>query len=127
MKLTVLRPAVNGESALTRVPELARLPKRRLRRLLSQFDEVTVEPGTPLAVVGRPVAQYAVVLRGALEERGPAGVRRILPGESTGWRSMWDRGPSPVSVAAADRTRLLVMGRAQFRALRALGAEEMKS
>jgi hypothetical protein len=96
------------------------LSDRQVRSLLPQFDEVSVDAGTTIAVAGRPAAEYVVVLEGRLESQGPSSCRQIEAGESIGWDAMWSRGCAPSTVIATARARLLVMGRAQFRAVRAL-------
>ena len=106
--------------ALQGLPELANLSEGQIHGLLRYFDETTVEPGTVVAVEGRPLGQYVVVLEGSLQERDEAGCRTVEAGESSGWCAMSEHGPSPSTVIATSRTRLMVMGRAQFRAVRAL-------
>jgi hypothetical protein len=102
------------------LPEMADLSDQQLRSLLPHFDEVCVDAGTRIALTGRPAAEYVVVLEGRLESRCSSGPRPIEAGESTGWDAMWSRGLSDSTVTAATCARLLVMGRAQFRAVRAL-------
>lgn len=106
--------------ALRALRELEGLDERRLREVSRLFDEVTVGAGTVVDVAGRPASQYAVVLAGALESTGPCGRQEIPAGASAGWTAMWNRSLAPATVTAVVPTRLLVMGRAQFRAMRAL-------
>ena len=110
----------DGAASLRALPELAGLGPRDLVSLLPYFDEVRVGPGTTLALAGRPATEYVVVLAGSLETWGPHGGRTVRPGQSAGWDAMWNRIPSASTVTAVEPSRLLVMGRAQFRALRAL-------
>jgi CRP-like cAMP-binding protein len=81
---------------------------------------VSVDAGTTIAVACRPAAEYVVVLEGRLESRDPSGDRQIEAGESIGWDAMWNRRCSSSTVTTTTRVRLLVMSRAQFRAVRAL-------
>ena len=110
-----------NETALLRaLPELAGLEEREVASLLPHFDEVRVAPGATLAHAGRPATAYLVVLAGSLEAKGAHGPGRIHAGQSVGWDAMWNRGCSATTVTTAEPSRLLVMGRAQFRAVRAL-------
>ena len=125
------RPARIGNRRarlLRGLPELAGLTGRQIRSLLPHFDEVSVEAGTTIAVVGRPAAEYMVVVEGRLESCGSCGAPHIEAGESIGWDAMWSRGLSASTVTATARARLLVMGRAQFRAARAFaGGSDARS
>jgi CRP-like cAMP-binding protein len=107
-------------ACLQRLPELAGLDRRHVASLLSHFDEVHVEAGTTLAVAGRPAAGYALILEGCIELQGANGRWMLGAGESVGWDEMWTRRSCTSTVKAVVRTRLLVMGRGQFRAVRAL-------
>jgi CRP-like cAMP-binding protein len=105
---------------LRETPELAGWSDRALRALATQFDEVTLPAGRLIAVEGTPCTQFVVVLEGALTVRSRAGGSRLLgTGESAGWQAMWERGPSDATVVVASEARLLVMGNAQFRAVKA--------
>lgn len=104
-------------AALRALPELAAARDRDLRALLAHFDEVWVPAGTPLARRGRPATELVVVVEGHLVDDGG---RALGAGQAWGWEAMTERGLNPASLAAGEPSRLLVMGRAQFRALRAL-------
>lgn len=108
-------------AALRKLPELAGVGPAALRSLLPYLDEVTIGAGELLARAGRPCTEYLVVVEGSLEARGSAGTRRLEPGQSSGWREMWERGMNRETLVVTSRARLLVMGRAQFRAVTALG------
>jgi CRP-like cAMP-binding protein len=108
--------------ALRSLPELALFDSSAVRGLLSHVDEVEVGPGELLATGGRPCSEYLVVVEGSLEARSSAGLRRLGPGQSSGWRAMWERGVNPETLVTTSSARLLVMGRAQFRAVKALVA-----
>jgi CRP-like cAMP-binding protein len=108
--------------ALRSTTELARWPDRSLRALLAQFDEITLPAGRLIAVEGRPCAQLVIVLEGELAACTGSGDSRLLrAGASSGWRAMWERGPNEASLVVESDARLLVMGHAQFRALKAHG------
>ncbi|MDQ6772999.1 MAG: hypothetical protein M3024_08425, partial [Candidatus Dormibacteraeota bacterium] len=50
---------------------------------------------------------------------------QLGPGDSFGWEAMWVQGRSPASLFAESDARLLVMGHAQFRAVKALAAPRL--
>ena len=102
---------------LRALPELAHLSGSDLRGLLAHFDEVTIPGGTVVARAGQLCHQYVVVLDGLLETCTRAGLRTLPGGGSCGWDAMRERGMSPATVVAASEARLLVMGRAGFRAV----------
>src|SRR5215471_895167 len=102
--------------ALRALPELGHLSGSDLRGLLPHFDQITVPAGTMVARAGRFCTQYVVVLDGRLE--AGTDTSPIAPaGASCGWEAMCERGVNPATVVAATDARLLVMGRAQFRAV----------
>jgi len=103
--------------ALRALPELSRLSGSDLRGLLVHFDEVTVPAGTVVARAGRYCAQFVVVLDGRLETRSEPGSPEATAGASCGWDEMCERGVNRATVLAGSDARLLVMGRAQFRAV----------
>lgn len=110
----------DAAASLRALPELAGLGQGEIMALLSQFDEVRAGPGATVARAGRPATAYVVVLAGSLDSHGPLGRERIRAGQSVGWDAMWRRGCSDATVTTAEASLLLVMGRGQFRALRAL-------
>lgn len=110
----------DAAASLRALPELAGLGPREIRSLLPHFDEVQVGPGATVARAGRQATEYVVVLAGSLHSDGPLGRRTIHAGQSVGWDAMWRRARSDTTVTTAEPSRLLVMGRAQYRALRAL-------
>jgi CRP-like cAMP-binding protein len=114
------RPTADRLATLRSTPELGGWPERSLQALLWQFDEVTLPAGRLIAVEGRPCSQFVVVLEGRLAASSASDGRRLLgPGDSFGWQAMWERGPNEASLTVESEARLLVMGHAQFRALKA--------
>jgi CRP-like cAMP-binding protein len=107
-------------AALRATPELAGWRDRSLQALLPYFDEVSLPAGRRIAVEGRRCAQFVIVLSGVLESRSRSrDSRRLGPGASFGWRAMWERGLYEATVTVEADARLLVMGHAQFRAIKA--------
>ncbi len=106
--------------ALKSLPELGHLSGSDLRGLLAYFDEVDVPAGTVLARAGRRCTEYVVVIEGCLETRSSGRAQPVPAGDSSGWEAMCERGVNPATVLAASDARLLVMGRAQFRAVAGL-------
>jgi CRP-like cAMP-binding protein len=101
--------------------ELAGLPDRRLQDLLPYFDEVTVPTGTLVAREGERAAEFVVVMGGRLKATAPlAGSRTLTAGDTFGWEAMWERESNSATVVVEADARLLVMSRAQFRAVRSL-------
>lgn len=120
-------PSDDRLRALRSLPEMAPFNDAELRSLLPYFDEVTVDAGSLLATRGRPSSEYLVVLEGRLEARCADGSRSLRAGSSSGWQAMWRRGCADATLQAASAARLLVMGRAQFRAVTALAARKGSS
>jgi hypothetical protein len=103
--------------ALRALPELAHLSGSELRGLLGHFDEINVPAGTVIARAGRFCRQYVVVLDGRLATMDDSGSPTARAEASCGWDAMCKRGVSPATVRTASDARLLVMGRAEFRAV----------
>jgi CRP-like cAMP-binding protein len=95
----------------------------QLQGLLSQVDEVAVPAGTRLAQEGRLSHQFFVVAEGELETCRQGTRSKLEPGDAFGWNAMYVRGWDEATVTAASAARLLVMGHAQFRAVKALVSE----
>lgn len=107
--------------ALRVAAELAGHSDRELASLLPYFDEVLVPAGRRLALQGRLANAYLIVLQGRLQARSAGGAVRYLgAGDSFGWEAMWERGENPETVVVEADARLLLMGHAQFRAVKAL-------
>ena len=113
-------PDADRLARLRTTPELAGWSDRSLQALLPQFDEVTLPAGRLIAFEGSPCTELVIVLEGALSARSRSGDHRLLrAGDSSGWRAMWERGPNEATVVVESEARLLVMGHAQFRAVKA--------
>ena len=112
-------------AALRRLPELLAYTDSELAGLVPYVDEVAVATGQRLATAGRPASECLVVLEGEIDALGRDGARRLGPGAGAGWCAMWAAADQPETLVAATSARLLVMGRAQFRALRALGRRQV--
>jgi hypothetical protein len=118
-------PDADRLATLRATPELAGWSDRSLHALLPQFDEVTLPAGRLIAVEGRPCTQFVVVLEGALSARTRSGSSRLLRGGAgLGWRAMWERGTNEATVVVESTARLLVMGHAQFRAVKAEAGDQ---
>jgi len=91
--------------------------------LLGYADEVRLRAGELVAPEGRSCTELVVVIEGTLRSRS------FLSGyvDSGGWDAMWARSTNPVTVVAETDARLLVMSRAQFRAVQALAPESREA
>lgn len=98
-----------------------------LRALVPYFDEVAVPTGTCLAQEGRLSHQFFIVTDGKLETCRQGTRGKLEPGDSFGWNAMYERGWDDATVTAASSARLLVMGHAQFRAVKAIVSEPAES
>ena len=113
-------PAADRLATLRATPELAGWPEPSLEAILWHFDEVTLPAGRLIAAEGGPCHEFLVVLEGRLAARSRSGEKYVLrPGDSAGWQAMWERGTNEASLTVESDARLLVMGHAQFRALKA--------
>ncbi len=110
--------------ALRATGELAQCSDTQLRPLLQYVDEVAVRAGCRVAVEGRPCSQFLIVIEGrlrAVSARG--GCQTLGAGDSWGWNAMWERLVNDATVVAESDARLLVMGHAQFRAVKAVAPQ----
>jgi CRP-like cAMP-binding protein len=113
-------PNADRLATLHATPELAGWSDRSLQALSQHFDEVTLPAGRLIALEGTPCGEWVIVLEGGLRSRSLSGKSRLLrAGESSGWQAMWERGPNEATVVVESEARLLVMGHAQFRAVKA--------
>ena len=100
---------------------LAAYRDRQIQKLLPYCDEVTLPAGTVIAREGDSCLQFVVVMRGRLvATEARAASRTLAAGDSFGWDAMWERRPNSATVIVDAEARLLVMGHAQFRALKAV-------
>ena len=112
-------------TALRGISDLNGWPERALVSLRPYFDEINLPTGRRLAIEGRPCAQFLVVLEGELEAcSASGGTFRLGAGASAGWRAMLERGPNEATLYVPASARVLVMGHAQFRAVRALAFDQ---
>ena len=114
------RHALSDRAAmLQRLPELSRLTSSSLNYLATHFDEVVVERGAVLAAPDHRMPHYVVLLHGLMRLSTPISTAVLKPGDSAGWNEMHHSLPSRTSVVALEESRVLVTGRAGFRAVRA--------
>jgi len=109
--------------ALRSTGELAQCSESELRSLLQCVDEIVVLTGWRGAVEGRPCNEFLIVIEGrlrAVSARG--GCQTLEAGDTWGWNAMWERLVNDATVVAESDARLLVMGHAQFRAVKAVAA-----
>jgi CRP-like cAMP-binding protein len=108
-------------NALRSTAELARYSDSQLRPLLQYVDEVVVQEGFQVAVEGQLCSQFLIVAEGRLRAVSLRGGGHTLEaGDSWGWNAMWKRSVNDATMVAETDTRLLVMGHAQFRAVKAV-------
>jgi hypothetical protein len=109
--------------ALRSTRELTHCSDSQLRSLLQYVDEIVVLTGWRGAVEGRLCNEFLIVIEGrlrAVSARG--GCQTLEPGNTWGWNAMRERLVNDATVVAESDARLLVMGHAQFRAVRAVAA-----
>jgi RimJ/RimL family protein N-acetyltransferase len=106
--------------ALRMVPELSRFSDPELRALLPFVDEAIVPRGATLASLGRPCREFVIVAEGCLSVVASGSRTRLETGGAAGFAAMLERTDNPATIVAEATTRVLVMGHAQFRAVRAL-------
>lgn len=116
--------------ALRSTAALAPYSDSQLRPLLQYVDEVVVKEGCQVAVEGQLCSQFLIVTEGRLRAASPRGGGHTLAaGDSWGWNEMWERSVNGATIVAETDARLLVMGHAQFRAVKAVAgrhAEESR-
>ena len=99
----------------------------QLQALVPHFDEISVSAGTRLAREGRLSHQFFIVTEGELETCRQGTVGKLEPGDTFGWKAMYEHGWDDATVTAVSSARLLVMGHAQFRAVKAVVSEPAES
>jgi CRP-like cAMP-binding protein len=106
--------------ALRSTRELTHCSDSQLRSLLQYVDEIVVLTGWRGAVEGRLCNEFLIVIEGRLQAVSAGrGCQTLGPGDSWGWNAMWERLVNDATVVAESDARLLVMGHAQFRAVKA--------
>jgi CRP-like cAMP-binding protein len=90
----------------------------QLDGLLPFFDEVVVPYGTRIAQEGSFGHQFVIVASGELETCRQGKRGRLEPGDTFGLAAMYEQGRYEATVTAMSSARLLVMGHAQFRAVK---------
>jgi CRP-like cAMP-binding protein len=125
------RPEVAAGSLSSRLDtlrstrELQACSTRELRSLLQHVDELTVPAGSRIAIKGQPCSQFVIVAAGRLQVTSQGNTARtLLPGDTAGWAAMWDRSANEATVVAESDARILVMGHAQFRAVKAVAGRQ---
>ena len=116
-----MRSADSGErfGALRATRELAGCTDEAVRSLLVYTDEANVFAGERLAHEGHFCTELIVVVDGTLRARSSV----IGPGGTYGWDAMWERSTNRATLVAETDARVLVMSRAQFRAVKAMVPE----
>jgi CRP-like cAMP-binding protein len=121
MRSENLNPSTSKLATLRSTVEFAGCSTSALASLLQYVDEVTVATGTRIAVRGETCNQLVIVAEGRLRASSrDDGWHSLLPGETVGWDAMWDGTENEATVVAETEARLLAMGHAQFRAVKAI-------
>jgi CRP-like cAMP-binding protein len=107
--------------------ELEGCTDAQLQSLVPYFDEVAVTAGTRLAQEGRLSQQFFIVTEGELETCRQGTRGELARGDSFGWNAMYEHGWDDATVTAASGARMLVMGHAQFRAVKSVVSEPVES
>ena len=107
-------------AALRATRELADCSDKEIRSLLGSVDEIRLPTGTGVTLAGRYCTELVLVMEGTLQAVANGTARRLGPGDSLGWAAMWDRSFNAATVVAESDVRLLVVGRSQFRAFKAV-------
>lgn len=114
-------PLVGGDrlGMLSAVALFAGIPRARLRELTSWFDEIALEAGRVLMQKDRHQSAFYVLICGRVSIEDEHGQPETLgPGSWLGGQSMLDRVPAAARAVTRTPCRFLVMGHAQFRALK---------
>ncbi|HEX9299102.1 MAG TPA: cyclic nucleotide-binding domain-containing protein [Actinomycetota bacterium] len=104
--------------ALAGVPLFADLPKKHLRRLAREADELTFAPGDQIVREGSLGETLFVVMEGrAKVTRNGRRVGEVLPGDFFGELSTIDGGPRTASITAVTPVRVVRLFRRTLRKL----------
>jgi CRP-like cAMP-binding protein len=105
------------------LPPFRGLSRADLAAALNHFELVTAEPGQPLMVEGEDDSSLVLVLDGELRiSAGPLELGRAGPGEVIGETALLTADPRSATVAAAVPSRLLLLQRDDYEALRDAGS-----
>ena len=120
-----IRPEGTRLETLRATRELAPY-SAQLQGLLRYFDEVSLPAGSVVARESDQCTEFVVVMQGRLTATAPnVRPRTLIAGDSIGWNAMWEREPNSATVVVEADARLLVMSRAQFRAVKAIAGASM--
>src|SRR2546422_1155757 len=104
--------------ALAGVPLFADLPKKHLRRLAREADELAFTPGEQIVREGSLGETLFVVMEGrAKVTRNGRRVGEVLPGDFFGELSTIDGGPRTASITAVTPIRVVRLFRRTLRKL----------
>jgi len=104
--------------ALAGVPLFADLPKKHLRRLAREADELTFAPGDQIVREGSLGETLFVVMEGrAKVTRNGRRVGEVLPGDFFGELSTIDGGPRTASITTVTPVRVVRLFRRTLRKL----------
>ena len=114
--------AAQLEETLTRVPLLASLDRRTIRRLASQASRRTFAPGQAIVREGDAGVALYVILRGRVRvERGPQdppqAVGELGPGDFFGELALIEEHARTATVIAIEETECVLFVAWEFRAL----------
>ncbi len=115
------QPAKAKVEMLRRIYLFAECSERELLLLATQADAVQAPAGEVLTVEGRRPDTFYMLLEGTVrvETAGEADVQ-YGPGAAFDVVAMAERSPAGATITAEGPVRMLVMSRAQFRAVAAL-------
>lgn len=114
----IARTKRQSAAALGGVPIFADLPKRHLRRLARDTDELTFAPGEAVVREGDLGETLFVVLEGeGTVTRAGKKVGSVVPGDFFGELAAIDAEPRTASVTAVTRLRVLRLFRRHLMAL----------
>jgi CRP-like cAMP-binding protein len=103
---------------LGRVPVLAGLSRRQLRRLVARTSEHEYPEGAAIVRQGTRGETVFVLLEGtARVVRGGRTVTRLSPGDFFGEIAVLDRRPRTADVLAAEHVKVLVLHRDDLKAI----------
>ena len=100
---------------LRQMPLFRHLTYKEILRVLSVTKVADYATGDEILREGEPGNELFILLKGKVRlHKDGAFITHLGPGAHFGEMALVDKGPRSVSAAAEDRTRALVLGRAQF-------------